>query len=210
MKVKNLLLTAIVALLAGVVLVIANRSITIDGIVTTGGILFILAGILNAFVFYTERRNVSYGPLASTFSMIGNIGAVVLGVCMLLFKSTFITFVPYIFGIVLAFLACYQFFVLAIGSRPATLPAWLYIVPLCIIGASLVVFLQRPAGDSHLIMLTVGITLIVFGVFTIVESVLIDKERKKGENKDNDKSNEANVGETDGGTTNEEKTENDK
>lgn len=179
MRAKSLILTAIVALVAGVALIIANKSINSNGVVTAGGIIFIIAGLLNVFVFYSERKEKGYGPLASTFGLLGNIGALILGICMLIFKSTFISLVPYIFGIITAFLACYQFFVLAIGARPAVLPAWFYLVPIILIGGSIAIFMLKPEADDHIIMLVSGISLAFFGLFTIIEGSMIPHLRKK-------------------------------
>lgn len=179
MKAKNLIVTALVAIAAGVGLIIANKSINSNGVVVAGGIIFIIAGILNFFVLYSERKRQNYGPLASTFSTIGNVGALVLGICMLIFQPTFVVLVPYIFGIIVAFLACYQFFVLAVGARPATLPAWFYLVPIVLIGGSIFIFFLKPEEDDHLIILISGIALALFGLFTIIEGSMIPHMREK-------------------------------
>lgn len=180
MKGKNLSITAILAIIAGVVLIIANRSIYSTGVVMTGGVLFIAAGVLNVFVFDTERRRdrQGRGAFASTFSLIASIGAVVLGVCMLIFHSAFTVLVPYIFGIIVAFLGCYQFYILAVGARPAVLPAWFYLVPVILIGGAIYIFLRQPDTDDYLIMLSTGISLSFFGLFTIIEAIMITQRRK--------------------------------
>lgn len=179
MKAKNLILIALVAIAAGVALIIANKSINSDGVVVAGGVLFVIAGLLNIFVFYNERKHAAGGALASSFSLIGNIGALILGICMLIFQSTFIVLVPYIFGIVVTFLACYQFYVLVIGARPAELPAWFYLVPIILIGGAIYIFMCHPKTDDHLIILSSGIALCFFGLFAIIEASMIPHLRNK-------------------------------
>lgn len=181
MKGKNLSITAILAIVAGVILIIANRSIYSTGVVITGGILFIAAGILNVFVFDNERRSDrrGRGAFASTLSLLSSIGAVVLGVCMIIFQDTFTVLVPYIFGIIVAFLACYQFYVLAIGARPTVLPVWFYFFPVLLLGAAIYIFFRRPDTDDHLITLASGIALSFFGLVTIIEAIMISDGRKK-------------------------------
>ena len=181
MKGRSLTLTALIAILAGVVLIIANRSIYSTGVVITGGILFIVAGVLNTFVFNGERKHdpKGRGPVASTFSLIASIGAVVLGVCMIIFQTAFTVLVPYIFGIIVAFLACYQFYVLAIGVRPTTLPGWFYLAPVILIGGAIYIFFRQPDTDDYLIMLSSGISLAFFGLITRIEAIMLTNSRKK-------------------------------
>ena len=182
MKARGLILSAIVAIAAGVALIIANNSIKSTGVVVAGGILFILAGLLNVFVFYSERKSKDYGAFASTFNILANIGALVLGICMLIFQDTFVKLVPYMFGIIVAFLSAYQFFVLAIGARPAVLPAWFYVVPVILAGAAIYLFVDKNvASDDHIIMLVTGIALAFFGLFGIIEGSMMPHLRKKEE-----------------------------
>lgn len=181
MKTKTLTLTAITAIAAGVALIIANKSIYSDGVVIAGGIIFIVSGILNSFVFSYEKKHdqKGRGAFASIFSLLTSIGAVVLGVCMLIFKDTFTALVPYIFGIIVAFLAIYQFYVLAIGVRPATLPGWFYVVPVILLAGAVYIFTRRPHDEDSLIMLSSGIALCLFGLATVAEASLLPHLRKK-------------------------------
>lgn len=181
MKTSSLVYTAIVAIAAGVALIFAHKSINSFGVVVVGGIIFIVAGILNLFIGYSEKKNNQKGALSSTFSLLTNIGAMVLGICMVIFQSTFVVLVPYIFGIIVAILAIYQFFVLAVGVRPASLPAWLYIVPVALVGAAIYIFLSHAQRDDHLIMLVTGIALAFFGLFSIIEASLVPHYRKKNQ-----------------------------
>lgn len=179
MKSKNLTFTAILAMAVGIALIIANRSIYSTGVVVTGGILFVIAGILNVFVFDSERRSGKQGrgAVASTFSLVASVGAVVLGVCMIIFKESFALLVPYIFGIIVAFAACYQFYLLAIGVRPTVLPGWLYLAPVILLGGAVYIFLLRPNADDHIIMIATGVALIFFGAISIVEAIMLSYSR---------------------------------
>ena len=181
MKGRSLIFTALLVLAAGIVLIITHASIRSTGVVTTGGILFILAGVLNMLVFEGERKRgrEGRGVFAATFSWLTSAAAVILGVCMLIFQDTFIPLVPVMFGILVAFSALYQFYILAIGARPVLLPGWLYIIPIALVGGAVYIFLQRPDIHDPKIMLATGISLVVFGAGSLIEGILLGNEHRK-------------------------------
>lgn len=55
MKGRSLLLTATLILVAGIVLIITYQTTRTTGIVIAGGVLFILVGLLNIFIFMSEK-----------------------------------------------------------------------------------------------------------------------------------------------------------
>lgn len=187
MKARSIIYTAILAIAAGVALIFFNKNIHSEGVVITGGVLFIIAAILNLLISYSERKNNGVGPLATTFGVIGDVGALLLGICMLLFRPTFVTLVPYIFGIIVAFLACYQFFVLAIGARPASLSVWFYLVPIILIVGAIYIFMCHAQHEDDIIMLVTGISLCFFGLFNIIEASMIPHLRNKIAEKEEEK-----------------------
>lgn len=182
MKGRNLFVIGLLVLAAGIALVITHTSVRSVGVVVTGGILFIMAGLLNMAVFLGERRNPDRRPgaVASLFSWISSVAAVILGLCMLLFQSTFSSLVPFMFGVFVGFASLYQFFLLIYGSRPAKLPGWLYIVPTALAGCAVYLFMQHPGDASDpVIMLSTGIALGVFGLTAVVEGVLIGRHNRR-------------------------------
>ena len=126
-----------------------------------------------------KRGREGRGVFAATFSWLTSAAAVILGVCMLIFQDTFIPLVPVMFGILVAFSALYQFYILAIGARPVLLPGWLYIIPIALVGGAVYIFLQRPDIHDPKIMLATGISLVVFGAGSLIEGILLGNEHRK-------------------------------
>lgn len=178
MKIQNIVFSSILSLAAGIALIVANKSIYATGIIVAAGIIFIIAGIINALIFSNER---SKGALASGIGIFTSVGAAILGVCLIIFKSTFVALVPYVFGIIVALAACYEFYILAVGARPASLPGWLYIIGVILIGIAVYIFMQKPQSDvdDHRVMLATGIGLVFFGIFGLIESSMLPHYRKK-------------------------------
>lgn len=179
MKGKNLIFIGLPVLAAGIALIFTHQGIRSTGVVITGGILFILAGILNLLAAGHERRRADrngirgHGVATATVNWLACAGAVILGVCMLIFKDTFVALIPFIFGILIAFTAFYQLYVLAYGTRPAMLPGWLYIVPPVLAGGAVYLFLQKPGADDMVIMLATGISLTFFGMAAFAEGIML-------------------------------------
>lgn len=184
MKTLNVFLTAILAIAAGVAIIIANQDITAKGVVVAAGIIFIIAGIVNGCVFNFERRAGTITAGISLLTNIGSVAAILLGICLLVFKATFITLVPYVFGVLVAFIAIYHCYILAVGARPATLPAWLYLVSIVLAAFAVYIFLQKTDNEmaDHRIIFVSGIALAFFGIFGVIEGCMIPHYRKKALN----------------------------
>lgn len=179
MKGRNLFIIGLLVLAAGIGLVLARQSIRAEGVVMTGGILFIFAGILNMAVFLGEKRNPERRPgaMMSLFSWISSVAAVMLGLGMLIFQSTFSSMVPFMFGVFVGFSALYQFFLLGYGCRPARLPGWLFIVPTALAACAVYLFVQRAGeGSDPVIVLATGIALGVFGITSVIEGLMIGRQ----------------------------------
>lgn len=55
MKGRSLLLSAILFLVAGLILILTYRTTKTDGVVIVGGIMFIVSGLLNIFAYMADR-----------------------------------------------------------------------------------------------------------------------------------------------------------
>ncbi len=180
MKGKTLSAVGLVALAAGAALILFNTAINSGNIVIGAGIAFALVGVVNLILIAGTRRS---GSMARALTQIANGGAIILGVCMMVFKSVFMSIVPFIFGIMAAVCALWQFFMLAMGTEPYRLPGWLYVFPLAITGLAVWIFIERSsvfADESMLILLT-GCALALTGVGSIVEGLILGHHRRAAE-----------------------------
>lgn len=198
MKGRSLLLSAILILLAGVVLIITYKTTSTNGITIVGGVLFIVAGLLNIFSYLgeqsgksesaagaqpTEKQRVDkkYKPssLTSFLAWTASAATILLGLSMLVWTATFSVWVPALFGILVCLSALYQFYLLAIGSRPVRLPNWLFAMPVLLLIAGIYLFMQKPSHNEAVIMMVTGISFVVFSATLFVESILIGAANRK-------------------------------
>jgi hypothetical protein len=98
---------------------------------------------------------------------------------MLIFQDTFITLVPFIFGILIAIGALHQVFVLAYGCRPARLSPWFYLMPAALVAVAVYIFNLQPEQNDREIMLSGGIALVAFALVTLVESIIITRQLRR-------------------------------
>ncbi|MBO5053515.1 MAG: hypothetical protein J6C44_04645 [Muribaculaceae bacterium] len=172
---NKMLLSGILILAAGIVLLICHDTINRKGFVVVCGILFIVAGIINMFLFHgkvdedTGRNTVS--GFSRGLGILVSIASIVLGISMLLFGPTFEVLVDPLFGILIGFAALAQLYIIMIGSRPIKLPVWTYIFPAALAILAIVIFTAGLADSS--LMIIMGIGLIIFGVGGFVESLMV-------------------------------------
>lgn len=185
MKGRNLFFLSLLVLAAGLALLIWRGSIASDGVVTVGGVLFILAGVFNVLAFDYSRNHErketgksSRGPVSAAMSWVSSVAAVILGICMLVFKSTFTPLVPVMFGILVAFAAFYQLYVLAVGVRPAVLPAWFYFAPLLLGVGAAYLFLQNGKVDDDVIVLVTALSIMLFGAAGVLEGFFLGHQNR--------------------------------
>lgn len=177
MKGKTLSAIGLVAVLIGVALIFFHTAISKTGIILTGGVLFVATGVINFMIYGQDKGSHGLGRL---LSQLANAAAIVLGICLLVFSQTFVPLVSFIFGLLLAVCALWQFFILALGTRPHQLPGWLYVFPLLLTGASIYVFVQKNMPESTLLVV-VGVSMAVLGAGCIVEGTNLGMARRAAE-----------------------------
>lgn len=181
MKGKNLILTALIALVAGLLMIIYRDSLASGVIIKWVGIMCIVAGVLNVTVFLGSRDSrgeARMGAFGTTFGWIVSAAAVVLGLAMAIFSTAFVALFGFMLGILLLFCALFQIFLIVFGARPARLNGAFYVVPALLIVGAVYVISLKSGLDERTIMMTTGIGLTLFGAATVVEAISISSARK--------------------------------
>lgn len=164
---KSSVTTGLVTILAGVVLLISSNEMTSKGIIILAGILFIAAGILNIILTLSSRNDDGtrrVGTIRLILTITVSAAAAVFGLSMLWWTTTFTSLIPLVFAVMLLIAAVIQFYVLAIGTRPLKLPGWFYALPAAQVVCAIVVYCQAAGAGDKVIMVTSGVSLIIFGV----------------------------------------------
>lgn len=174
MKGRTLTLFGIMAAIAAVALIIAHEYITPQGVVLTGGILFILAGLANIIAISRGKAS-SMGRL---FGYMASAASIVFGICMIVFLPSFVPLVTFIFGILIGLLALWQFYILAAGSKPYVLAAWLYVFPIILTVVAVYVLVTKSDAQPLPIILTTGISLAVLALGLLIEGPMLGAARR--------------------------------
>ncbi len=179
MKATSTLLAGIIILAMGLILIICHDTITGAGIVTVGGIIFVISAIVDIVLYIggkdKEGQRRKRGA-ALVFGWIVSVAALLLGISMFVFNDTFTRLIAPMFGILVLLGALVQLWVLAYGTRPVRMPAWLYAVPGLMCLAAILVFVCD-FGEPTVNILT-GSALTVFGLGGFLESALLGMGRR--------------------------------
>jgi len=175
MKGKNLILTGLLTILLGLLLIIFRKELADGGVVFAGGVLFVIAGLLNMTVFLGMRnRNSGTGTFGAVFGWIASAAAVILGLAMLIFSQTFVALVSFMFAVLILFAALLQLGLLLFGSRPHNLSNWYFLVPTLLVCAAVYVFMREPdASGEYVVTCVTGASFILFGIASVVEGCVI-------------------------------------
>lgn len=182
-KTSTSILIGVLAVLIGTIVIICNTIIGAQQIVLAGGLMFIVAGILNYLMTMLVKdhdgtRKAKGAPMV--FNIIASAAAVAFGVCMLVMNSDFQKLMPIVFAILILFGSLMLFYIIGFGCRDKQSAKWLFIFPVTVlIGAITVYLLDSPANDP-LIMIFTGISIIVYGLgIALTAATIAYKNRHK-------------------------------
>lgn len=178
MKGKNLYLTALIMLVAGVVFILTANTLASFKIVIWAGVLFIIAGLANTIFFLGARDRqgrARTGAFGTAVGWVASAAAIVLGLCMLLFQQTFVPLVSFMLAVLLLFTAIFQICLLLFGSRPVRISPWFFLIPILLFGAAVFIYMQKPGETrtDRIIMYVTGISFALFGVASVIEGSII-------------------------------------
>lgn len=211
MNTRSAFLLSLAAIAAGVLMIVFNASVGGREIVLGGGILLLLAGVVDILITNlsinraakraekeaqknadkkdknaddTEAAPQSSRGFAFWLTMVVSGAAAIFGIVVISSPMSWISYIPVIFGFVTAVAALMLFYQLVLGSRPATPPSWLYIpAALVAIGAVVDFFLASPDHDRAMMCVT-GIAFCLFGVTMLITGSIVSAFHKAQEKTD--------------------------
>lgn len=182
MKASQTLVTAIPAMAAGIIMIIAHSSISSSGVIILAGILLIAAGLLGILLAPRRRQGrTRRDRFTLILSYVGWGAAMTLGAVITVLRETFVTAVPVAFGLLLLLAASGLIYYMYRARRTSgPLSAWFYAAPALLAGAAVYLFTRNPADDAmsdSTIMLVTGIALILYGATAMAQGLLAANRR---------------------------------
>ena len=175
MKGHSFFFMSLLSAIAGVILILTYSTVSSTGLVVLGGVLFIVAGLLNLVLSAAVRRGRGVADRKLMPVLLGYLtsgAAVLLGLSMLVFKTTFSAVVPYLFCMLMVVAALMQLYILLSRQGRILFSSWFLLVPVAL--AALGIYIAYlPAGESDsAIMLMSGIGLAVDGLALAAEGIV--------------------------------------
>lgn len=176
MKRRSYFLLSLLAIVAGVVFILSYTTISSAVLVMLGGVLFIVAGLLNMAIYVGKRHE--HGerkPIATFLGYLTGGAAIILGLSMLIFEATFSVAVPYLFGLLMIAMATAQLFVLLSRRGRLQFSSWFLLAPLVLIGIGVFIATLEAVVSDSTIMLATGIGLAFGGLVWAVEGIVVGR-----------------------------------
>lgn len=169
MDYKRNLLTAVLVLLAGIVLVFFRNTVVETMVMILGG-MFLLAAILN-LCLQLGKTKPSEGNRKGS-SLVGLLTAIAsgaLGVWMLIEPASLVNLLVYLFAALIIIGGVYQICTLGFSYRPIRFPFGFYILPILMVVFGIVMLIMGPDKFTSSLTLIIGICLIVYAVSMFIE-----------------------------------------
>jgi len=160
--VNYFILRAISAIVLGVLLILCPEN-AILYVVITIGILFIIPGLLLLVNYFSSRKEKRPDmPL-----LFAGIGSLLFGVVLVAAPTLFVEILMILLGIILLLGGIEQIVVLVRARKKKTVSIVLYVVPLLILIAGVLV-LFNPFNSAKTLFILIGITCLVYGIMEFI------------------------------------------
>lgn len=157
------LFTSVIVLITGVFMIAFHSHINLlswMGVII--GLMFVIPSVYVLYMTLTDRRK------ANPATMIVSIGALLTGLMMCIFPTAFAGVFVYVFAALLIAVGVYQIVALAWLSKPLLLPVFLYIVPVLMIVAGVVILATNLRNINTVVVLITGIALVCSAVNSLI------------------------------------------
>ena len=121
------------------------------------GILFAIPGLIG--ILGAMRRSAGNSS-TSTVNTASAVGSLLIGLIMIFWPEPFVSVFVYFLGAILILFGAMQIWFLAVGGRAVALPGWLYILPVCVIIAGVVLICTPIRETQSVFTLIAGIAMV--------------------------------------------------
>ena len=128
------------------------------------GALLALPALLALIGYYSAKKKNE--PLPG-YILVESAAALIIGMLMLLHPSTFAGIITIALGVILFLAGIIQIISLARAGRSVTIPMGMYIVPVLVVTAGVLMFFD-PFGSLDTIMIIFGVSTVIYGVTDII------------------------------------------
>lgn len=174
-------LTIIIVFVVGILLIVWHGRIDIlSWIVIAVGLMLVIPGLyslISAMVRKKEDGKINYS--ASSASIVASVGALALGVWMIVNPGFFVGLLAYIFAAILILYGIYHIIVIGFWAKPIIMPGWFYIIPVLMIIAGVVLLCTSVRTLNSVVVLITGIALVASAVNSMLETVSMTPTRMK-------------------------------
>ncbi|MDR0232494.1 MAG: DUF308 domain-containing protein [Dysgonamonadaceae bacterium] len=160
--VNYFILRAISAIVLGALLILCPQS-AILYVVITIGILFIIPGLLLLVSYFTSNK----AKRPNMPLLLAGIGSLLFGAILVAAPHFFVNILMLLLGIILLLGGIEQIVVLIRARKKKTVSIVLYIVPLLILVAGVLVLLN-PFKTAETLFILIGITCLVYGIMEFI------------------------------------------
>lgn len=166
MNAKSNSLTAVIFFIAGVLLIIFNDRVNLLAWVSiTLGIAFIIP---SAYSLYTSLKAKGGSENKTGLSVI-SVGGLVLGLCMCIFPDVFVGIFVYLFAVLMIVGGICHILIISYIDRPLVQPGYLYVIPVMMIIAGIVILFTSLREINSAVVLITGIALVLSALNTFLE-----------------------------------------
>jgi hypothetical protein len=190
MKSKTTIALGIVMMVLGAVAITCRHSFDSRDVVKLGGILVILASFISEFTPRVAKKvrkgneaadaevtstKTSGEKMKGVLRAVVDCAAALFGLVMLWMIDAFVPYIPVTFGLVVFIGSVMMFYNLAVGIRPIMLPGWMYAFPIVLLVLAVAVYEQTTPADDAVVMALTGASACIYGIGTVLSSVLVAK-----------------------------------
>ena len=180
MKSTTNVLTSLIVLIVGILMIVWHSRVDIlSWIVMAVGIMLIVPGLYSLISALVRRGSRDNDHSAPTSTIVASIGALVLGVWMVVNLEFFVGVLAFIFGGLLILFGVFHILVVGVWSRPFVLPWYFYKLPVLMIVAGIVILCSNVRTLNDAVVLITGISFVASSVCSIMEYVATRPPRLK-------------------------------